>query len=188
VANLSKRFYMAKGMFDMWAGIPFEQALKKRGLRQFEATHFTKVLSSEIFRNFKDMMFDRRLLLFDWPLPTDGAIIHCPYIQELLELQAHYHSKYVITVEAPNVEGKHDDLSDALIRMVWLASQHLASPKYISGTRTDASPGYSPAMRESAYRKAFIKSRLGGTSPDRQPSQGSRGGFRGRGAFRGRGI
>ena len=181
VATLSKRFYMTKGMFDMWAGIPFEQALKNRGLRQFEATHFTKTLSSEIFRNFKDMMFDRRLVLYDWPPPVDVPSGHCPYIQELLELQAHYHSKYVITVEAPNVEGKHDDLSDALIRMVWLASQHLSNPKYVLGTRSDSAPGYSAAMRESAYRKAYIKSRLGGTSPDRQPSPISRGRFRGRG-------
>ena len=75
------------------------------------------------FKNFKDMMWDKRLVLFDYPIPDGQG--HCDYIQELLELQAEVQSKYVISVEAPKIEGKHDDRSDALVRMVWAASQKL---------------------------------------------------------------
>ena len=130
IAELSKKFLIHEGIFDQWAGIPLEQALAKRGLRQMKATQMTKILTSQMFQNFKDMMYDHKLVMYDFPIP-DGAN-HCDYIVELMELQAEYHSKYVVTVEAPNMEGKHDDRSDALIRMVWAASNVLGKPSYIT--------------------------------------------------------
>ena len=56
-------------------------------------------------------MWDQRLKLYDDPHPEENG--HEPYIQELLELQAKVQSKHIITVEAPQVQGKHDDMSDA---------------------------------------------------------------------------
>jgi len=124
VLDLSKRFYIQEGIFDQWAGIPFEQALMKRGLNQMKATPMTKILASQMYQNFKDMMWDKRLALYNWPIPQGEDF--CDYLKELTELQAQYVSKYVTTVEAPNMEGKHDDMSDALVRMVWLASNKMS--------------------------------------------------------------
>lgn len=160
IADLSKKFYIVDGLFDQWSGIPLEQALWKRGLRQMRSEHLTKNKSSEMFRNFKDMMFDKRLQLYDWPIPEGEK--HCTYVQELLELQATHHSKYITTVEAPNIEGKHDDMSDALIRMVWLASQKLGKPKYMISSRRNNDGG------SIAHRKTRRRIGRGGTSPDRQ--------------------
>ena len=130
IHKLSRKYYITSGLFDQWAGIPLEQALQKKGLKQLKSEHFTKHKSSEIYKNFKDMMWDKKLVLFDYPIP-DGKE-HCDYISELMELQQTKHSKYIITVEAPNMKGKHDDMSDALVRMVWLASQNLGNSSYIS--------------------------------------------------------
>jgi len=181
VYDYSRRFYMAEGLFDQWAGIPFEQALAKKGLKQLKSEHFTKNTTSEIFRNFKDMMWDKRLVLYDWPISQDPGIKHCDYITELLELQAEFHTKYVTTVAAPNIDGKHDDRSDAIVRMVWLASKNLGNTRFITGVHA----GRSAAMQnqrntQSAMRRARLKARQGGTSPDRQPSQVFKNRIRGR--------
>lgn len=132
VKDLAARFYIAEGIFDQWTGIAFEQALKKRGLSQLHSEQMTKVLTSRIFQNFKTMMWDKRLVLYDWPIEQNEK--HSPHIKELFELQAQYHSKYITTVEAPNVEGKHDDMSDALVRMVWVASNRLSKQPFLTHT------------------------------------------------------
>jgi hypothetical protein len=183
VYQLSRRFYLAKGMFDRWAGIPFEQALAKKGLSQLESVFLTKNLNSDIFRNFKDMMWNRQLVLFDWPPPPEGSESeHCAYVQELLELQAEYQSKYVTIVEAPNIEGKHDDMSDAIVRMVWVASQHMAKPKYICGVKPFGIQGLQAGRRAAmqSQRQARLRARQMGSSPDRQSSRFYKGRTRGR--------
>lgn len=155
VLDLSKRFLIQEGMFDQWAGIPFEQALSKRGLSQMKATPMNKNLTSQMFQNFKDMMWDEKLVLYDFPIaPGEG---HCPYINEMFELQATYHSKYVTTVEAPNIEGKHDDMSDALVRMVWLASNRLSKNIHMAGARRVAGPVV-PAYNRVAVRRKQLQS------------------------------
>ena len=169
ILDLSKKFYLVDGMFDMWAGIPFEQALMSRGLNQLKAEHLTSPLNSQIFNNFKDMMWDKRLQLYDWPLSSTGEPPHCPYITELLTLQAKYKSKYVVIVQAPQIEGKHDDMSDALVRMVWKASQNLGNAKYISGSH--ASARGSTMTPDQMYRKMRLQARRMGSSPDRQMSR-----------------
>lgn len=181
--DLSRKFYISQGIFDQWNGIPFHQALLRRGLKQFESVQFTKPLRSQLFKNFLDMMTDGRLVLYDWPKPSadDGEAgnDHCPYIRELLELQEHTHTMYITDVRAPNIEGKHDDLSDALVRAVWCASQHIVKPTHIAGARSRiVSPGQA-TQTASQQRRAFLKSKIpGGSSPDRQPFR--RGWTRGR--------
>ena len=180
---LSRRFYIEKGLFDQWAGIPFETALHKRGLTQCESVFFTKQLTSQIFANFKTLLFEGRLRLFDFPKVVDIAgEPHAAYIAELLELQAETHSKYLITVEAPNAPDKYDDYSDALVRMVWEATQHLGKRKYIAGSvNRGRIPGASSSTDVAkAQRQARIRSRFGGSSPDRQRSSINRGSVRGR--------
>ena len=169
ILDLSKRFYLQEGMFDQWAGIPLEQALSKRGLGQMKSQVMTKQLTSQMFQNFKDMMWDQKLVLYDHPIPPNEA--HCPYIAELLELQAEYHSKFVTTVEAPNVDGKHDDMSDALVRMVWLASNRLSKNLHLAGNQRVSGAVFPPYARMGMRRKLL----LSGSHESRQIPRGGPG-------------
>lgn len=170
VLDLSKRFLIQEGMFDQWSGIPLEQALSKRGLSQMKAQQMTKQLTSQMFQNFKDMLWDKKLVLYDFPMAPNEN--HCPYVKELLELQAHFHSKYITTVEAPNIDGKHDDMSDALVRMVWLASNRLSKNAHFAGVK-----GHMASVMP-AYSLAGMKRKLGqsGSHESRQIPRPGRGG------------
>jgi hypothetical protein len=161
ILELSKRYYISEGLLDSWCGIPLEQAIHKKGLIQIKSESIKRDLESQIYKNFKDMMWDKRLILYDYPIPPDK--VHCGYIEELLELQAEFHSKYVITVAAPAVEGKHDDRSDALVRMVWLASQHIGKKGYIADANTRGKTLGAPMHRIQTRRRAL----LGGSDPKR---------------------
>lgn len=132
VYDLSRKFYFTEGLFDQWVGIPMEQALKKRGLSTLRSVHHTRQLTSQMFQNFKQLMLDKKLTLYDFPIPDGDE--HSAHITELLELQAEYISKYIVKVEAPKIEGKHDDLSDALVRMVWVATNNATKRVILSGT------------------------------------------------------
>jgi hypothetical protein len=167
----SRRFYIEEGIFDQWAGIPMEQSLKRKGLAQLLSVHHTRQLSSRMFQNFKNLMMDRKLVLYDWPLPADPIDgEHGDLIAELLELQAEYISKYIIKVEAPDMAGKHDDLSDAVVRMVWCATQNGMKTHAVTGHRSQGgSPGYSRFGRQPTARGN------GGSHPSRQIFPGSTG-------------
>lgn len=190
VWDLSKRFYISEGMFDQWSGIVFEQLFAKRGLRQLETVHHTKSLNSQMFQNFKDMMFARRLQLYDWPRPDDPLHgEHCSYIEELLSLQAEVVSKYVVEVSAPDLEGKHDDQADAIVRSVWLATQKAKAPISF-GTQIDSRGQVRRSPSAAAMAKARMKARLGGSHPDRmivRPGMFRGGGRGGRGGLGGLG-
>jgi hypothetical protein len=126
---LSKKFYIVRGIFDQWAGPVFEQKLHKAGLTQFEMRNFTSTLSSQAYQTAKMMMYARQLSLYDYPLPDTIVAtkdrLHSPLIEELLELQAKSGGKNITVVEAPNVSGKHDDVSDAVVRSTLLISEYL---------------------------------------------------------------
>lgn len=181
VYDISRRFYITEGIFDQWAGIPMEQALAAKGMKQMKSVHFTKPLASQVFQNFKDMMFDSRLVLFNHPIPEDED--HCAYIRELLTLQAQFQSKYVTVVTAPNLQGMHDDLSDALVRMVWVASQHMGKMLAVGNYSGAAQPRRASLADRMAARQKRL---LGGSHPDRQVRRpkGGVGGFN-MGAMRG---
>lgn len=170
IAGLSRKFYIAGGMFDQWSGIPLEQALMKRGLKQVRSEHLTKPKNSQIWKNFRDMLYDRRLVLFDHPIEPGEE--HCAYIKELLELQEEVQSKYVIKVAAPNAQGKHDDMSDALARMVWMATQNLGNPRVLTGTGPNGRTRLGQESATHAAKKAIMHARrrslMGGSHPDRQ--------------------
>ena len=134
IVSLCKRFQITKGLFDRWNGIPLEQTLHKRGYKQFEAQFFTREMSSKIYQATKMFLFDERLSLYDYPIPDrseeDGR--HSPLILELLSLQARQISKNTVLVEAPQKKGAHDDLSDALVRSVWLSMEAMLNQKHAS--------------------------------------------------------
>lgn len=176
----SRKFFITEGMFDQWAGIPFEQALNKRGLKQMNAVHHTKSLNSQMYQNFKDMMFDRRLTLYDHPIAEGQE--HCDYITELLELQAETVSKYIVVVEAPNMEGKHDDYADAIVRMVWMATNHASKTRSFGTRKGTGVKAVRPPASPLALAKARARAKLGGSHPSRMvPRRGGMGGPSGTG-------
>lgn len=139
VVALSRRFYITAGIFDRWEGITLEQSLAKQGLRQFKAEFFTRDTTSKMFQTVKMLMLDEKLSLYDWPHTGQGK--RSPLVQELLALQAQRISNHVVVVEAPKHPGCHDDMSDALVRSVWLSAQRLGSPHLITGTSPSSAGG-----------------------------------------------
>jgi intein/homing endonuclease len=134
IVTLCKRFHITKGLFDRWNGIPLEQTLHKRGYKQFVSEFFTRDMTSKIYQTAKMFLFDERLVLYDYPVPeraasdTEGK--HSPLIAELLSLQAKQISKNIVLVEAPQKKDSHDDLSDALVRSIWLSTEALLNQKH----------------------------------------------------------
>lgn len=175
IHGLSRKFRFYSGLFDQWGAIPLEQALAKKGLTVMEGKLFTAPEKSAIWQNFKSMLWDKRIVLYDITEEEKAKYMardekppeHLEYLEQLLSLQATYKSKYIIDVQAPQTEGKHDDLADALARSIWLASQHLGKTRHIAGTsRTvaGAPTGISGKIRRMNHRKRL----LGGSDPKRQ--------------------
>ena len=162
IFNFTKRFYIVHGVFDQWLGIPMEQALKKRGLTNLESLYHSRQISSNIYQNFKSLMMDQRLIMYNWPL-VDGEEF-APHIRELLELEQEVVSKYIIKVQAPNIDGKHDDMSDAMARMVWCASQNSTKIKKVTGTRGGKSQRTRPGTGDKApaFGRSAKKSKKSG--------------------------
>ena len=162
VLGFSNKFYFAEGIFDQWAGIPFQQALEKRGLKQLTSVNMTKQITSQMYQNFKDMMWDKKLKLYNRKDPLQDG--NEPYIVEMLELQQTVHSKHLITVEAPKVAGKHDDMSDAIVRMTWLASNSIGKTRYFAKGRSNYSH---PMAGGKTFATAGRYSGRGGSDPRR---------------------
>lgn len=170
---LTKRFHVTAGLFDGFVGIPLEQALLKKGLTQFRAEHFQRDLSSRIYQNTKMLMFDRRLVLYDYPLPEeDGSKKHSPHIDELLTLQAEQMSNNIIIVEAPQTAGFHDDFSDAYVRAVWLTSERMRETKFVYGPGL-GQQGYGQHDAMTSRRYQMMRARSHGMTSDR-PTLGMR--------------
>jgi hypothetical protein len=157
IATLCKKFHITKGLFDRWNGIPLEQSLHKRGLKQFSAEFFTRDMTSKIYQAAKMFIYDGRLALYDYPIPdraAEGGTRHSPFISELLTLQAKQVSKNIVLVEAPQKRGAHDDVSDAFVRSVWLSIEALLNQKHAARGGGLYRPAVAPAMTPQRYQMA----------------------------------
>lgn len=155
IAVLCQRFHITAGLFDRWNGIPLEQALHKKGLKQFKTEFFPRDTTSKIYQAVKMAMYDQKLVLYDYPIPakvTDG-VKHSPLIAELLSLQATQMSKNLVVVEAPDKVGSHDDFSDALVRSVWLSLEAIMNCKHTSHG-SPYRPAVASAMTPQRYQMA----------------------------------
>jgi intein/homing endonuclease len=150
IVALTKRFYISDGLFDRWNGIPLEQALIKQGLKQFKSDFFTRDTTSKMYQACKMLIFDKKLVLYDWPV-AQGAK-HSPLISEMLDLQAQQLSKNIVLVAATESPGHHDDMSDSLIRAVWLSSQAMLNPKYLLGASLGLGPRVTSPMMTARYQ------------------------------------
>lgn len=182
ISTLCLRFHITAGLFDRWNGIPLEQTLHKRGLKQFTAQFFTRDATSKLFQTAKLMMFDERLELYDFPLPEMGAEDerHSSLIRELFSLQARQISKNIVLVEAPPKRGAHDDVSDALVRSVWLSVDAMLNTKHAATGRYNAGrPRAVTTMTPERYQ--MVRARRHGGIGDRVvPGARSIGRLRGR--------
>ena len=104
------------------------------------------------------------MVLYNDPVPKDGEL--CPYLEEIMELQAEIHSKHIITVAAPQVEGKHDDMSDALVRMVWSASQNITKQLRVSMANGRNAFGHQTTTSDLVRRRTRALQK--GSHPSRQ--------------------
>jgi intein/homing endonuclease len=143
IASFANKFYIAKGLLDQYYDMTMEPKLHKMGLKQFEAKHFNDSLNSTIYQMMLSCFLSRTLRLPE----GEETIIKgvrtndSDLILELLSLQAQQKSKYVIKVEAPQREGEHDDLSDSLARMIYVAHEY-RNNSFTYNIANSASVGY----------------------------------------------
>jgi len=157
IRALCRKFHITAGIFDRWNGIPLEQNLHKHGLKQFTSEFYTRDQTSKMYQVAKMFMFDENLELYDWPIPErvrDGSK-HSPLIAELLTLQAEQISKNIVSVQAPKKAGAHDDMSDALIRSIWLSSEVLMNQKH-----TTHGSVYRPIVASSPSVQSYQMTRM----------------------------
>ena len=123
IKEVCTKFYVVKGLLDQHNGQLVCQNLAKKGMGQFDLIYHTRQFNSRIYQNFMMLCIDKKLRLYKEDLETYEDP---DYIEEILKLQVKQYSKNVISVEAPQLKGHHDDESDAIMRAVWLASQAIA--------------------------------------------------------------
>ena len=146
IEEVCSRFYVVDGVYDSYEGIGFNQILQKKGLANtIKMENFSSRKDSEMFKAFKVLMYNQQIELYDYmtidDLNSERRNEKAPYIQELLELQGTKRGKKIEVVEAPQVKGKHDDFSDALVRSIWLAFDRIMNRKSTSSHYTGGTGG-----------------------------------------------
>jgi hypothetical protein len=126
IGSFTEKFYIVKGLLDQYYDMSMIPVLHKKGLKQFECRQFNDQLNSSVYQVLLTDFISSTLRLPEGDpifIPgsknTDSALV-----TELLTLQAEQKSKYMIRVFAPDRQGEHDDLSDSLARMVFIAHEH----------------------------------------------------------------
>lgn len=109
IKELVRWFPLKAGLFDQSNGYALAELLTKEQLKQIEMENFTDRRNSEVYELVKRLYAEQLLELYNHPV----------LIPELLTLEAEKKSKGIISVEAPNRRGAHDDISEAYVRAVW---------------------------------------------------------------------
>jgi len=155
IASFTEKFYIVKGVMDQYYGLSILPVLHGKGIKYIEPVQPTREYNSAVYQNLMAKMLDASLRIpeGDEQIVNGRKTKDIPLIKELLSLQAVMHSKYLITVKAPQIEKMHDDMSDAFARSVHLASQWISgggsAPKNITVT-TKSGP-------DMTYRRYFQK-------------------------------
>lgn len=129
IYSFTEKFFIVKGMMDQYYGMAIMPLLFDKGIKQIETVHVSRDYSSKVYQNLMSKILDLGLRIPE----TEEHVVDgkktkdLPLVSEMLSLQAIIHSKYLITVRAPEIKGMHDDLSDAYARSVYLASEFLTS-------------------------------------------------------------
>lgn len=100
-------FNIVSGIFDQWAGIPFEQALRDNGFNQLQMVHGSTDLNLQMQSHFEELVLGAQISFYE------GS-----YIQELREIPKPEERKSIHALH-----GMFDDQVDALIRVAWCIKQ-----------------------------------------------------------------
>jgi hypothetical protein len=127
IHEYTKKFFIVKGLMDQYYGMAILPLLAEKGVKQIDSKYVSRNFSSQVYQNLMSKMLDASLRIPESePREVKGKkTTDLPLIDEMLTLQATYHSKNLITVKAPEIKGMHDDLSDAFSRAVWLATEFM---------------------------------------------------------------
>jgi hypothetical protein len=156
IATYAEKFLIVKGIMDQHYGLAIAPVLHDKGLKQIEAVHVSREFSSKVYQNLMSKLLDSSLRIPEGEERMEGGVKvkDLPLVSELLRLQAIIHSKYMITVKAPEIKGMHDDMSDAFARAVYLATEYMSVGGGISRQNVTQSTG--PTM---TYKKYLRKAR-----------------------------
>lgn len=126
IESYTERFYIVKGLMDQYYGLSIIPLLEKNGHKEFESRIFTDVSNSTLYQNLLASFISQTIRLPEGePREIDGKIEKDTIlVQELLTLQSYQKSKYLIKVAAPEGDDNHDDMSDALARMVLIGTEY----------------------------------------------------------------
>lgn len=159
--EFTKKYYIARGLMDQYYQRAVLPILERKGLKQFEYRHFTEGLNSQVYQTLLTTMISKEIRFpgnDGKTAPTNAAIPDTELVAELLSLQAEQKSKLVVDVHAPQRKGMHDDLSDALARMVTLATENRGkgAPATLVGAQAVASVRSMKLTRHSELMKAVV--------------------------------
>lgn len=126
LATFPDKFNIVSGMTDHFMGAQMESFMEKKGYKQFKSIHMNDQYNHEMYSNLMVQMMGNHLRFPEGPVSTHtGNPGDSEIVKELLSLQATHKSKYQVRVKAPDREGCHDDLSDALALAVMQASEYI---------------------------------------------------------------
>lgn len=158
IAEVAGKFNISRGLMDQFYDMSVLPVLKKKGYKQIESRHFTDRLNSEVYQVLLTTMIAEQLRLPEGPMSGE-KMLDSELVEELLTLQAEHKSKYTITVYAPEREGQHDDLSDSLARMVFIATEYknkVFSHNVSGSSRVGVRRNAHIQSRRSEIRKALL--------------------------------
>ena len=152
IASYMEKFFIVKGGLDQYAAMSMIPLLHDKGHKQIDLLNATRDFTSRMWQNLMSKMLDASLRIPESNETVGGKAKDIDLIKEMLTLQARQHSKYLISVAAPEVKGMHDDCSDAFARAVWLASEYLAQGGH-AGVKTTEGVGGSMSYRRYAMKQ-----------------------------------
>jgi len=154
IASYNDKFFITKGIMDQYYGMSILPVLENKGMKQIEIAHMSRDYNSRIYQNLMSKMLDASLIIPEDKerLVDNKKTKDLDLVLEMLKLKATSHSKYLITVEAPEGQDFHDDLSDAYARAVYTASEYLTLSGS-SGKMNMAGAGESAP----SFRKYYMK-------------------------------
>lgn len=159
IASYADKFYIVKAIMDQYYGMAIIPMLHEKGFKQVEAMHFSRDFNSRVYQNLMSRMLDTSLRIpeGDERIVDGKKTKDITLVTEMLRLRAISHSKYLITVKAPDVKGLHDDESDAYSRSVYLASEYMSSGGgLVKNNRIEAVGGNGVS-----YKQYYMKQKRG---------------------------
>lgn len=111
IEDLSKKFMIKKGIYDQWSGgYPLETYLYNKGLDRIEMVGFGPNVNSLIVDLFETLLRDKKIKFWNCE----------PMLQEFLTLEVETIRNNFRKVQAPQQDGYHDDIFDAVSRAIYL--------------------------------------------------------------------